>query len=80
MCVCAGIDVDIDVEHNDQRTKVTPPSEDGGILGGTSTEKDGANSKVGGDSAAGATTEGSKVNEFAFNWLFFFFKSVNHSL
>lgn len=66
MCVCAGIDVDIDVEHDGQRTKVTPPSKDGGVVDGANTEKDGANSEVGGASAAGAATEGSKVSESCF--------------
>lgn len=63
LCVRAGIDVDIDVEHGGQRTKVAPPSKDGGVVGGAGTEKDGANSEVGGASAAGATTEGSNVSK-----------------
>lgn len=76
-CAHAGIDVDIDVEHGGQRTKVTPPSKDDGVVGGastekggsntekggTNTEKDGANSEVGEASAAGDTTKGSKVSE-----------------
>lgn len=47
MCVCAGIDVDIDVEHEGQRTKVTPPSKSGEVDGDV--EMDGA-------------SEGSKVS------------------
>lgn len=35
----AGIDVDIDVEHEGQRTKVTPPSQTGGA--GCDVEMDG---------------------------------------
>ncbi len=46
-CMCAGIDVDIDVEHEGQRTKVNPPSESGGV------EK---------DMEVGGATEGSKVS------------------
>lgn len=63
-CVHAGIDVDIDVEHDGQRTKVTPPSKGDGGVGGASTEKGGANSEVANEaSAAGGATEGSKVSE-----------------
>lgn len=70
MCVAAGIDVDIDVEHDGQRTKVTPPSKKDGVVGGASAEKDGANTEKGGGnsevseaSAASGATEGSKVSE-----------------
>lgn len=63
VCVHAGIDVDIDVEHDGQRTKVTPPSKGDGGVGGASTEKGGANSEVGKASPAGGATEGSKVSE-----------------
>ncbi|KAK1904866.1 Sequestosome-1, partial [Dissostichus eleginoides] len=49
-----GIDVDIDVEHEGQRTKVTPPPQREG--GGASSEGGGACSEGG-----GASSEGSKV-------------------
>ena len=54
VCVCAGIDVDIDVEHKGQKTKVTPPSQSGGAEGASS-----EGSKV---SSEGASSEGSKVS------------------
>lgn len=47
--MCPGIDVDIDVEHEGQRTKVTPPSQSGGVEGDV--EMDGGGS------------EGSKVSK-----------------
>ena len=50
-CLCPGIDVDIDVEHEGQRTKVTPPPQ-------SSAAGDVA---VGGASEGGAS-EGSKVS------------------
>lgn len=49
----AGIDVDIDVEHEGQRTKVNPPSQSGG------NEKD---MEMGGASKEGGASEGSKVS------------------
>ncbi|XP_042349016.1 sequestosome-1 [Plectropomus leopardus] len=64
-----GIDVDIDVEHEGQRTKVTPPSQSGGVggvAGGANDEggvqsegADDAESRAG--SVGGASSEGSKV-------------------
>ncbi|XP_073342897.1 sequestosome-1 [Pagrus major] len=47
-----GIDVDIDVEHEGHRTKVTPPSQSGGV------EED---METGGASSEGGASEGSKV-------------------
>lgn len=81
MFVHSGIDVDIDVEHDGQRTKVTPPSKDDGVVGVASTDKggassnkgganietDGASSEVGEASAAGGATEGSKVSKICIN-------------
>ncbi|TKS65036.1 Sequestosome-1 Protein kinase C-zeta-interacting protein [Collichthys lucidus] len=67
-----GIDVDIDVEHEGQRTKVTPPpqgaaskidmdvggaSDGGGVSGGS-----GANDVGGASSDGGASSEGLKVS------------------
>jgi len=46
MCVSAGIDVDIDVEHEGQRSKVTPLP-----------QSEGEEPEVG-----GASSEGSKVS------------------
>ncbi|XP_018544645.1 sequestosome-1 isoform X2 [Lates calcarifer] len=40
-----GIDVDIDVEHEGQRTKVTPPSQSGGAEGNVEMEMDGGGSE-----------------------------------
>ncbi|KAG7218140.1 hypothetical protein INR49_020591, partial [Caranx melampygus] len=48
-----GIDVDIDVEHEGQRTKVTPPCQTGGVEGDMETD---------GGGAQGGDSEGSKVN------------------
>lgn len=47
-----GIDVDIDVEHEGHRTKVTPPSQSGGV------EED---METGGASSEGGASKGSKV-------------------
>ncbi|XP_076595085.1 sequestosome-1 [Chaetodon auriga] len=57
-----GIDVDIDVEHEGQRTKVSPPSQSGGVerdmeTGGASGEG-GANNGGGVSSEGGADSEG----------------------
>ncbi|XP_008302053.1 sequestosome-1 isoform X2 [Stegastes partitus] len=54
-----GIDVDIDVEHEGQRTKVTPPSSSEGAEGDV--EMDGASSEGGGNGEDGAN-QGSKVS------------------
>lgn len=48
--MCAGIDVDIDVEHEGQRAKVTPPTQGEGDV-----EMDGASSE-------GGTSQASKVS------------------
>ncbi|XP_069029476.1 sequestosome-1 isoform X2 [Embiotoca jacksoni] len=48
-----GIDVDIDVEHQGQRTKVAPPTQGGGTV--DNVEMDGASSE-------GGASEGSKVS------------------
>lgn len=61
-CMCAGIDVDIDVEHDGQKTKVTPPPQNGE---GGDMEVGGANSEAcceGGATATGGTTQESKVS------------------
>lgn len=55
----AGIDVDIDVEHDGQKTKVTPPSPSGGLQ--EDMETAGATMN-GGSGSEGGASEGSKVN------------------
>lgn len=60
----AGIDVDIDVEHDGQKTKVTPPSPSGGLqedmeVAGAS--MNGGNSSEG-RASEGRASEGSKVS------------------
>lgn len=55
-----GIDVDIDVEHDGHRTKVTSPSKAGEGVGGASSDGDGPSSDVGGASGAGDADQGSK--------------------
>lgn len=68
---CAGIDVDIDVEHEGQKTKVTPPSQ-GGVVDedmevGVASSGSGAsgvskNSSEGGANTEAGANEGSKVS------------------
>lgn len=69
--VRAGIDVDIDVEHEGQRTKVNPPSQSGSMgedmeVGGASGEggvsSDGKASGEGGASGDGGASEGANVS------------------
>lgn len=70
--VCAGIDVDIDVEHEGQRTKVTPPSQSGsmeedmevaGANSGGGASSEGKASGDGEASGEGGTSEGAKVSQ-----------------
>lgn len=58
-CLCAGIDVDIDVEHEGNRTKVTPPPQTGGVKEDMET---GGASSEGGGSSEGRDSKGSKVS------------------
>ncbi|KAM8733355.1 sequestosome-1 [Acanthopagrus schlegelii] len=53
-----GIDVDIDVEHEGNRTKVTPPPQTGGVKEDMET---GGASSEGGGSSEGRDSKGSKV-------------------
>lgn len=63
--------MDIDVEHEGQKTKVTPPSKSEGVeedmevsganSGGSASGESGASSK-GGNTAEGGASEGSKVS------------------
>ncbi|XP_070769576.1 sequestosome-1 [Enoplosus armatus] len=53
-----GIDVDIDVEHEGQRTKVTPPSQSGESEGNVEMDR---GSSEGGAGSEGEASEGSKV-------------------
>lgn len=63
--------MDIDVEHEGQKTKVTPPSQSGGVeedmevgganSGGLASGEGGASSK-GGNTAEGGASKGSKVS------------------
>lgn len=77
-CMCAGIDVDIDVEHDGQKTKVTPPPQSGEA--GEDMEMGGANSEAcgkGGTTAAGGATQESKVSSFVTDSSHKFFSSHN---
>ncbi|XP_078100547.1 sequestosome-1 [Sander vitreus] len=58
-----GIDVDIDVEHEGKMTKVTPPSQSGGVKGdgGGASNEHGASNEGGANAEGGANSEGSKV-------------------
>lgn len=59
--VCAGIDVDIDVEHEGQRTKVTPPSQSGSME--EDMEVAGAKSGGGASGEGEASSEGKASGE-----------------
>lgn len=52
-----GIDVDIDVEHNGQTSKVTPPPQSGGV------EAEGASTEGGANNVGGANNEGGDSTE-----------------
>lgn len=62
--------MDIDVEHEGQKTKVTPPSQSGGVEedmegganSGSSASGEGGASSKGGNTAEGGASEGSKVS------------------
>lgn len=58
--LCTGIDVDIDVEHEGQRTKVTPPTQSGG--GEKDVEMSETSSENGTSSEGGASTKGGASN------------------
>lgn len=66
----AGIDVDIDVEHEGQKTKVTPPSQSGvvedmevgGAISGSGASGVGGASSEGGANTEAGANEGSKVS------------------
>lgn len=78
-CMCAGIDVDIDVEHDGQKTKGTPPPQSGGE--GEDMEMGGANSETcgeGGATATGGTTQESKVSSRVTDSSHKFFSSLMH--
>ncbi|XP_023150551.1 sequestosome-1 isoform X1 [Amphiprion ocellaris] len=60
-----GIDVDIDVEHEGQRTKVAPPTSGGGVEGDVEMDRassEGGASREGGASHEGGANQGPKVN------------------
>lgn len=59
-----GIDVDIDVEHEGQRTKVTPPTQGGEskVDMGVTSDGGGASSGSGVNDVGGASSEGLKVS------------------
>ncbi|XP_041799831.1 sequestosome-1 [Chelmon rostratus] len=56
-----GIDVDIDVEHEGQRTKVSPPSQSGGVEGDM--ERGGVSAGGGANDEGGASSEGGTNDE-----------------
>ncbi|MEQ2284591.1 hypothetical protein AMECASPLE_023282 [Ameca splendens] len=57
-----GIDVDIDVEHEGQRTKVTPPTQSGDGQGDVKLDGEGGASNEGGTNIEGSTNQESKVS------------------
>ncbi|XP_038142580.1 sequestosome-1 isoform X2 [Cyprinodon tularosa] len=57
-----GIDVDIDVEHEGQRTKVTPPTQNGAGEGDVEMDGEGGASSEGGTNMETSTSQGSKVS------------------
>lgn len=61
MCAftCEGIDVDIDVEHEGQKTKVTPPNQDREAGGGEETDHSSADAEA---RVEGRASPGSKVS------------------
>ncbi|XP_071314450.1 sequestosome-1 isoform X2 [Trachinotus anak] len=57
-----GIDVDIDVEHEGQRTKVTPPSQTGGVEGDVEVDGGGEESGASEGSKVSSSSETAKVS------------------